>query len=167
MLATDGNQSKLVANMTRKSSDKQVTRRFIRHPADIPIEIRRSGDPPSARPRAYDVSLGGLAFQTNARLAPGTIVEVLIPTVQPKFRSKARVRWCNARQGTYEVGVEFLDARDAYRARMVEQVCHIENYKNEVYRAESRVLTAEEAAREWIVKFASQFPTPGASDENL
>jgi hypothetical protein len=41
---------------------------------------------------------------------------------------------------------------------MVEQVCHIENYKKEVYQTEGRLLTAEEAAVEWIHKYASQFP---------
>jgi hypothetical protein len=54
------------------------------------------------------------------------------------------------------VGEHLLD-----RARMVEQVCHIENYKKVVYQAEGRLLTAEEAAMEWISKYASQFPDPG------
>jgi hypothetical protein len=46
------------------------------------------------------------------------------------------------------------------RARMVEQVCYIENYKKVVYQTEGRLLTAEEAAMEWICKYASQFPDP-------
>ncbi len=44
---------------------------------------------------------------------------------------------------------------------MVEQVCQIENYKHEVYRAEGRALTAAEAAREWIGKYAADFPESG------
>jgi hypothetical protein len=44
---------------------------------------------------------------------------------------------------------------------MVGQVCHIESYKKVVYQAEGRLLTAEEAAMEWIGKHASQFPDPG------
>jgi hypothetical protein len=36
---------------------------------------------------------------------------------------------------------------------VVEQVCHIENYKKVVYQAEGRLLTAEEAAMEWIGKY--------------
>jgi hypothetical protein len=44
---------------------------------------------------------------------------------------------------------------------MVEQVCYIENYKKMVYQTEGRQLTTEEAAMEWIGKYASQFPGSG------
>jgi hypothetical protein len=46
---------------------------------------------------------------------------------------------------------------------MVEQVCHIENYRKVVYQAEGLLLRAEEAAMEWISKYASQYPDAGAS----
>jgi hypothetical protein len=78
----------------------------------------------------HNVSLGGLAFQSDGELEPGIIVEVRI------FETKARVVWCSAREGGFELGVAFLDPEDALRARMVEQVCHIENYKKVVYQAE-------------------------------
>jgi hypothetical protein len=42
--------------------------------------------------------------------------------------------------------------------RMCEQVCHIENYRNEVKAAEGRELTPEQAAVEWVSKFAARFP---------
>jgi hypothetical protein len=77
------------------------------------------------------------------------------------FETKARVVWCSACEGGFELGVEFLAAEDAFRARMVEQVCYIEQYKKMVYQTEGRLLTAEEAAMEWIGKYASQFPDPG------
>ena len=44
---------------------------------------------------------------------------------------------------------------------MVEQVCYIESYKKVVYETEGRQLTTEEAAMEWIRKYASQFPGSG------
>jgi hypothetical protein len=39
-------------------------------------------------------------------------------------------------------------------------VCHIENYKKEIYQTEGRVLSPEEAAMEWINKYAAQFSNP-------
>ena len=45
-----------------------------------------------------------------------------------------------------------------FRARMVEQVCHIEQYKHQVLKKEGRKLSGEEAALEWIQKYAPQFP---------
>ena len=139
-------------------------RQFIRHPADIPIQVRRESHAAPGEPRTRNVSLGGLAFGSGLRLEPGTIVEVEIPFVLPGFKTTARVVWCTPRDGAYELGVEFLDAEDAFRARMVEQVCHIEEYRREVERNEGRALTVEEAAREWIAKYASRFPDPGAED---
>ena len=54
--------------------------------------------------------------------------------------------------------VEFLAQDNAFRARMVERICHIENYRSEIFLTEGWVLTSEEAAIEWIRKFASDFP---------
>ena len=41
---------------------------------------------------------------------------------------------------------------------MVEQLCHIEHYRNEVNRKEGRDISSEEAATEWIAQFADKFP---------
>ena len=47
---------------------------------------------------------------------------------------------------------------------MVEQICHIEQYRREVLKKEGRRLSSEEAASEWIVKYASDFPDTGPDD---
>jgi len=139
-------------------------RHFIRHPAAIPIEVNERDHPAAAVLHVHNVSVGGLAFQSGIALEPGAIVDVRISSVRPPFESKARVVWCSGREEGFELGVEFLDADDAFRARMVEQVCHIENYKREIYRTEGRALTSEEAAHEWIGKYAAQFPNPASND---
>ena len=133
-------------------------RQYIRHPADIPIEMSRGHHAAQSMFHGHDVSHGGLAFRADSEVQPGSIVEIRIPIVRPIFETKARVAWCSAREGGFELGVEFLDAQDAFKARMVEQVCHIENYKKLVSRTERRELTAEEAAMEWISRYAAQFP---------
>jgi len=136
-------------------------RHFIRHPAEIPIQVSTDDQPAHAMRQLRNVSLGGLALQSVIGFEPDAVVTVRIPSVQPPFETKARVVWCSARGGGFELGVEFLDAEDAFRARMVEQVCHIENYREAVRQTEGRLLTAEQAAAEWIGKYASQFPGPG------
>ena len=70
----------------------------------------------------------------------------------------ARVAWCRKDNEHYEIGIEFLDRDEATSARIVEQVCHIEHYKQEVRESEGRDLSSEEAAREWIKRFAASFP---------
>lgn len=42
---------------------------------------------------------------------------------------------------------------------MVEQVQHIEHYRQEVLRVEGRELDGDSAALEWITRFAAHFPS--------
>ena len=141
-------------------------RQFIRHPADIPIDVSDTGRFMRASLHASNVSLGGIALRSTTPMELGTIVMVSIIYVQPPFESRASVVWCAPRDGEYELGVEFLSTEDAFRARMVEQVCYIEHYRQEVGRSERRTLTAEEAAREWISLYASHFPYAGPEKAN-
>ena len=138
-------------------------RQFIRHPVDVPVEILASGTGTATGLHTHDVSLGGLALQSGFAVPVGSIVDVRIPCVQPPFEAHARVAWCQARNDeSFELGVTFLDAEDAFLARMVEQVCHIEEYRKSVQRTEQRILSPEEAALEWIDKHAARFPDIGA-----
>jgi hypothetical protein len=136
-------------------------RQFIRHPVSIPIEVCASEPVGCALHHAVNLSLGGLEFDSDAEIEPGSLVEVRIPIIEPAFATRGRVAWCQRRGDTVELGVQFLDADDAYRTRMVEQVCHIEEYRRRVQRLEGRELSAEEAASEWIHRFAAQFPEAG------
>jgi hypothetical protein len=134
-------------------------RQFIRHPVDVPVEIRAGASGTASALHTHDIGLGGLALQSEFAVAIGSIVDVRIGCVQPPFAAHARVAWCRVRDDKrFELGVMFLDAEDAFLARMVEQVCHIEEYRRSVQRTERRVLSAEEAALEWIDKHAAQFP---------
>ncbi|MFB3091409.1 MAG: PilZ domain-containing protein, partial [Gammaproteobacteria bacterium] len=58
----------------------------------------------------------------------------------------------------YEIGIEYRGEVDVYRLRMVEQICHIEHYRKEIQIREGRTISSEQAAKEWIVKFADGFP---------
>ena len=134
-------------------------RKFIRHPSDIPIEFSAHDDAPLSRSgQAHDVSFGGLAFESTECPTSGAIIQIRIPTVNPPFETRGEVVWCRRLDGRYEVGVRFLEHSDAFKARMVEQVCHIEQYKRDVLEREGRKLTGTAAAREWISKHAADFP---------
>ena len=138
-------------------------RQFIRHPLDVPIEIRTDQRATGAAFQTQDISLGGLAVHSDEPAEPGALIEVRIAYVDPVFEAKARVAWCRPRRGGsgFELGVSFLDAEDVFRARMVAQICYIEDYRRSIARAEGRELSSEEAAGEWIAKYASRFPGAG------
>lgn len=136
-------------------------RSYIRHPSDIPIEFQRKPVSALETRSLRDVSRGGLSFVSDVPLELGVLLSVRITTVEPVFEAPCSVSWCKAHDGQYLVGVKFLDAQDVYRARLVEQICHIEHYKREVLEREGRVLSGEQAAREWILKYAQRFPGLG------
>jgi hypothetical protein len=133
-------------------------RSFIRHPSDIPIDFQLGEVVNHSSDYLRNVSRGGLAFHSQVALDIDSIIQISIPLVEPVFEAVGRVTWCKPMDGEYEVGVEFLEDDDIFRARMVEQICHIEHYKQEMLKCEGRKLSGEQAAAEWIKKYAPQFP---------
>ena len=57
-------------------------RQFIRHPVDVPIEIRSGQRDASAEFHTQDISLGGLAVHSAVAVEPGALIEVCIPYVR-------------------------------------------------------------------------------------
>ncbi len=142
-------------NTSELENEKRL---FIRHPSDIPIEIQMENVVSHRTEYLNNISFGGLSFKSKIYLEKGTIIKIKIPLVRPVFEAKGEVVWCEKKGDYYNVGVEFLDVDSAFKARMIEQICHIEHYKKEVYEKEGRNLTGEEAALEWIQKYAEKFP---------
>lgn len=133
-------------------------RQFIRHTAEVPIEVRTVPGQLVRMQPALNVSAGGLSFIAEQQLPIGSIIDVRIPEVDPPFEARARVVWARREGEHCRVGVQFLDASDAFRVRMVEQVCAIEEYRRQQTEA-GRVLSRDDAAREWITKYGGRFPS--------
>ncbi len=134
-------------------------RRFIRHPSDIPMEVQLENESPSESTRLSDVSVGGLCFIFPRPQPIGAHLLIRIGLVRPPFEAKVRVVWCRPADDRYDVGVQLMSEDDAFRARMVQQACHIEQYKRRALALEGRRLSGEEAALEWINKYAESFPS--------
>lgn len=133
-------------------------RTYIRHPADIPLQIEVKSQPTHQLHRMSNVSYGGLAFLSDSYVDPGVQIRVCIDVVDPRFEAEGIVSHCRHKAGQYLVGVEFIHRDDLYIARMVEQICHIQHYKQQVAAQEGRELSTQEAAHEWISKYANTFP---------
>ena len=133
-------------------------RSYLRHPSDIPIDILPEAVDAGDTRLLHNVSHGGLSFSADQMHGQGEVVRIRIALVSPVFEAVGKVVWCHGTDGHYIVGVEFLDDVDLFRARMVEQICHIEHYKKTQVETDGRSLTSQEAALEWINKFAGDFP---------
>ena len=133
-------------------------RNFIRHPIDIPIKVIESEGEDCLNQSLHDISIGGLRCLSDKPLAVGAEIKIIIDLVDPVLEIPGIVIWCRPADESYELGIEYQGEEDVYSLRMVEQICHIEHYRKEVQIREGRNISSEEAAREWIAKFAGEFP---------
>jgi len=144
-------------------------RSYIRHPSDIPIQVDVTADNKTTNKVASkgaaaqglqlnNISHGGLAFNTSRPIDTGAVITLKINSVQPAFEAEGLVTHCNREGEHYVIGIEFISRDSLFVARMVEQVCHIEHYKRAIAEKEGRHLSGEEAAREWIERYAATFP---------
>jgi hypothetical protein len=144
--------------------DNTTIRKFIRHPVDVPIQVSNSWvedeDDETIDQTITNVSLGGLAFVSPEPLEILERVRVCIPILERDNTLIGNVVWCEKCDSgvEFKIGIEFEKSRDVFRLRMIEQVCHIEHYRKEVMLNEGRELSTQEAASEWISKYAGDFP---------
>ncbi len=148
-------------------SEESLMRQFIRHPSGIPISyclgqarkklaaVQRDF---FASDRLRDVSRGGLCFNADCPVRKGTPIHIEIAINSPPYSAEGTVAWCKPEGDHFAVGVHFDEPSTRYSIRMVEQVCHIEHYRTSVKESEGRELSSEEAASEWVDKYAAEFP---------
>jgi hypothetical protein len=133
-------------------------RQFIRHTADLPIDIALGELAAHQKEYLINISFGGISFKSSVPVQKDTVIRIKIPLARPVFETSGKTVWCKRNGDYFDVGVEFTGVKDPFKIRMVQQICHIENYKKKVFEEEGRVLTGEQAALEWIRKFAHCFP---------
>ena len=134
---------------------------FLYHLRGFPLQYKRvwfNGKDDHAKGAESNV---GLIFQSDKYLKPGITIEVTIPLRDDleKFRGKV-VMVRNHQDGYFEIGLWLKRWKDASRARIVEQLCHIEAYlKEKKFRDGPYVLNRERVAEEWISKHAGSVPS--------
>ncbi|HXK55480.1 MAG: PilZ domain-containing protein [Gammaproteobacteria bacterium] len=128
-----------------------------RHLSEMPIEFSLELKNQACRERLVNISSGGLAFSTQRGVRPGAAIHIKIPLGAYHFDADGRVVWCHQTDHRFEVGVRFDDPQSEHKAQMIDQLCHIERYRWKVQDEEGRQLTSEEAAAEWISRYANAF----------
>lgn len=138
------------------NSQHQQSRTFIRHPVDMPIDVEPL-EGGCYREGLRNLSLGGVAFSAREPWTRQTRVRITITCCDPPATVVGQVAWCEPAGDHYEVGVSFLNPADAYRMRLIEQACHIQQYRLDQVVQHGRYLTLDEAAQEWIQQYAPYF----------
>ncbi len=146
------------ANKSTLIRDEQTG--FIHHPAGFPIECKRLWfcDPDKG------VELGhseiGLIFDSEKYIKPGVTIEITIPLRNEMEKFRGKVVLVRHNGDFYEIGMWLRRRTDASRARIVEQICHIEAYlKEKKFKEGPYVINRERVAEEWITKYASSVPS--------
>jgi hypothetical protein len=141
-------------------------RRYVRHPSTIPIELSLERQRCGAPTQLHNVGAGGIACAVTEPLPVGSTVQLRVPLVWPEYKGCGVVVWCRrAPVGGFEVGIEF-NAQEAFKSKMVEQLCQIEEYRQQISREQGRELDGEQAAREWISRHARDFSDSFHGDDS-
>lgn len=101
---------------------------FLRHPDTFPLHSRRlllDIFRRDALPQSGDI---GLLFRSSRFVRPGTRLEISIPLRGETQKFRGEVVMVRAGDNGYEIGLWLDDQQDCGRARLVEQICHIESH---------------------------------------
>lgn len=133
-------------------------RQFLRHPCDFPVELVIRKQTFLPRQRLHNISLGGVACNSPRGFRRGTSIELRIPLLGDSARYPGIIAWSRKQTSDYRVGIAFIDEDTLFRARMVEQVCQIEQYRRQREQTSGSSLPFEVLALEWIAQNAADFP---------
>lgn len=133
---------------------------FIHHPSGFPLEVRRLWfERPSIEPVDESGKIG-VIFQSEKYIKPGCRLEITVPLRNEEEKFRGQVVFVRHNGQNYDIGLWLKHRADASRARIVEQVCHIENYlKEKKYKEGPYAINRDRAAQEWIIKNASSVPS--------
>lgn len=132
------NLSSFTKNYTRKQRSMSESRRFYRHPTEIPIVVRPATTSEfeisqQQLQQMKNVSLGGLAFESQYPLERGTIICVGIHFAESAINMIGKVAWCRPDSDDktiFLVGIEFTENEAETSGDIVENACQLEAYKD-------------------------------------
>ena len=132
-------------------------REYIRHPSNIPIEYYLENAAAYQKEYMNNISLGGLSFKSKTYIETGSRIVIRIPLLKPDFEEEGKVIWINKNKDVYNAGIQFINPINEYRIQVIEMVCNVEFYLQEILNNTGRTLSIEEAASEWIEKHGKEF----------
>ncbi len=132
-------------------------RKHERFDTRIPIHFKKSEVQSLLPSNLVNISLGGLSFSLVDPITIGDEVMISINHIEPPVELTGNIRWCRKFSERYEVGLEFNNLSDPFLSRMLRQICEIEKYRANQLKEYDREISSEQAAEEWIVKYAAEF----------
>jgi c-di-GMP-binding flagellar brake protein YcgR len=138
-------------------------RHFIRHPLCFPLSYKVSeddkSDHPVRRSTSINLSMGGILFSTKHRVDKGAKIIVKMPFQDKVFNVRGKVVRCvkKKKSDLYNVGVCFYKLSDAHKAKLIEQLYLISEYRDLRTIETGKEISFEKASREWIKRYSKRF----------
>lgn len=133
---------------------------YIQHPREIPVTLLSATPQPQAAASATDCAPAGreagICFWTCERPQVQDKVVLGIDLDNNHFIGKGSVVRVQPEKDGNWVCVK-IDPEDAFAIRMAEQLCQIEHYRTDNKNYLDRTMSQDEAAQEWIAKYAALF----------
>ena len=154
-----------VQNKNSKSGGPQVVeyRRFIRHPLCLPLAFKviktATKNNEAQQSQTINISLGGLLFPSKHSVEVGAKILIQMPFENKVFHIKAKVVRCikTSQKKLYDIAVTFWRPQEAFKAKMIEQIYLIAEYRDLLSLQLGKEVSLEEASRKWIKRFSARF----------
>ena len=130
---------------------------FIEHPRCVPVSLCATSARPFRNVNSASRHNGGIELFSHLGYMPGTALEVRVCIEGQQLCYRGLVVWRRHTEAGYELGLVFASDRDAFRARMVEQLCHIEAWRRR-HTGSGIPVEFEMAAAQWIARQSAGFP---------
>ena len=112
-------------------------------------------EPPSAFTTADNQSFSYVSHQS---FHSGQQLRLRIPSIKPDISVLTQVRHCSSADNGFLLRLSCIDQDQAYHLRMLLQLGHIHHYHQHL-QDQGTSLSLNEAAGEWISRFAENFPS--------
>ena len=134
-------------------------RKYMRHPFHVPLQLKRVEPAKNHRFSTSDLSPGGLQFLSQEQLEEGDQLELSFPVKDQRFCLRGKIAYCikDGLTGMYRTGLEFLNASEAFRAKLAEEILEIELFRKKMIRDLAREVSEAEASEFWVRQRAKQF----------
>ena len=134
-------------------------RKYMRHPFQVPLQLKRIDAVRKGQMSTSDMSPGGLQFLSHERFDEGAQLELSFPVKDQRFCLHGKIAYCiqDRLTGLYKAGLEFLNATEAFRAKLAEEILEIEIFRGKMARQLERDVSEAEASELWVRERAKRF----------
>ncbi len=138
-------------------------RRFIRHSLCFPLTYRtidkKSFPVRDNQLTTVNMGLGGLMFASRQPAEVNSRILIKMPFQNRVFNVKAKVVRCEKddKAKLYNIGASFYMLTDAFKAKLIEQLYRISEFRDLMSMQQGKEVLLEDASREWIKRYSKRF----------